>query len=946
MSRSTADNPSRKALGPFVSLALLSTLFAPGVFATASEGEGSGRIAPAMAPLMAPVEETAVETGRLLVRFREGVSHEVGAASVKQSGARNPRRSSSTGWIATEVDAGTDIDTLLETIARNPAVQAVEIEHRVFPALSTNDPLRGQQWALDDILGGHDIVAQEGWDIIAERAPVGSAIVAVIDSGVDRDHPDLVDNLWLNAGEVPANGIDDDDNGYIDDVSGWDFYEGDADPADVYGHGTHVAGIIAARTDNATGMAGVAGPLNPVRVMPIEIFDGFSGGSTLDAAEALRYAVDNGASVINVSWGGSSPDAVLVEAVEYAEDNGVMLVCAAGNTSTSNETIPFYPASFANDNVIAVAATSSTGGFAPYSNRGAVSVDLAAPGSDILSTYLNGGFVRMSGTSMAAPHVSAAAALVGLRFPSEWWGSHRLRIIEHSRMEPALEGLVASSRALDLESVLATAAPGGSMVVAARASRVNTTTVSVSSDVWGATQMEIDEDGNGVYAAPQSFDPLIEITLPSGDGTKTLSVRYSGEIGPQLELTRNLVLDTTAPTTPTGFVATPRNRGAYLTWSASASDDVTGYIVWGAPDAGGPFQRVEPDPLPGTTYTALGLDNGATYHFKVSAVDTAGNEGARTAAVAVTPEFAVDRVQGPDRYSTAVALSAKSFDAADAVVLTTGQAFPDAVVASSLAGALDAPLLFARADSLPQATADEIVRLGASRVVIIGGTNAVSDEVAEALDMLTGVAAVERIAGTSRYETSALVARAVHAEMGAEFPDRAFVVRGDAFPDAVSVASAAYAEGMPVLLVQPTMAPWDTAQAIADTGVTRLFVAGGTNAVSNGVMEALGLPFTRAQGTTRYETSVAVAELGLSRGWSDDTYIGMASGVQFVDALSGGAALGAKRGVVVLTRPDSVPPEVAWFTEEHASGVAALWLLGGERAIGPEVLADLEAIVR
>ncbi|MDA3937489.1 MAG: S8 family serine peptidase [Actinomycetota bacterium] len=888
----------------------------------------------------------ATTTGRLLVRFRDDVAPELGEASAAQSGARNAKRSSATGWTAVEAADGVTLETLRDTLALDPAIEAVEIEHRVFPSMSVDDPIFSQQWGLNDTLRGHDISAPEAWDLMAERALPGDAIVAVVDSGVEFTHPDLAGNLWVNAGETPANDVDDDHNGYIDDTSGWDFYGGDADPTDTFGHGTHVAGIIAARTDNATGVASVAGPQNPVRIMPISIFNGGAGGSTLQAAEALRYAVDNGASVINVSWGGPDPDTVMAEAVDYAEQHGVILVCAAGNSSTSNEVTPFYPSSFDNDNIIAVAASTSSGTLASFSNRGAVSVDLAAPGLSILSTYVDGRYVEMSGTSMATPHVTGAVALLGLRFPSEWWGSHRLRILELSRPESALAGYVASGAALDLPSALATISPDGDSQLASGAACVNVNTVSMRSDVYGSTQMAVDSEGDGSFEATSSFDPLLEIDLTPGDGTKTVSVRYAGEVAQILELTHTIVVDTVAPDAPTDLSAAPLNRGAQLSWKASASDDVVGYAVWGAANEAGPFVRVDQHPTTGTSYTALGLENGSTYHFRVSAVDAAGNEGVQSGTMSITPEFRVDRVQGAERYATAVALSAKSFASAETVVVTTGEAFPDAVVASALAGAVEGPLLFARAGSLPLVTADEIMRLGASRVVIVGGVNVVSDEVVDALDALAGVTTVDRVAGSSRYETSAEVAREVWLESGTRFPHEAFVVRGDSFPDAVSVASAAYSQVMPVLLVRPTSAPWSVAQAARDTELNRVFVAGGQQAVSDQVMASFALPYTRAQGPTRYETSVAVAEMAIERGWSDDAHIGVASGEQFADALSGGAALGEQSGVVVLSRADSVPWEVASFVNQHASGVAAMWLLGGELALSDNVLDALEAAAR
>ncbi len=244
-----------------------------------------------------------------------------------------------------------------------------------------------------------------------------------MDSGVYLGHPDLASKVWKNPDEIPGNGIDDDLNGKVDDVNGWHFYQqwtpdgyipaGNANVTDDFGHGTHVAGITAAATNNGFGIAGISWG---ARVMPVRVLDQYGNGWYSDIAAGIIYAVDNGAKIINLSLGGAATSEnaqPLCEAAAYAQQKGALLVAAAGNTGAA----VLYPA--ACDGVLAVAATDRTDQRAVFSNFGP-EVDLAAPGVDIYSTWpwLDGYFIK-SGTSMAAPHVSGVAALVWSRWP-EW----------------------------------------------------------------------------------------------------------------------------------------------------------------------------------------------------------------------------------------------------------------------------------------------------------------------------------------------------------------------------------------------------------------------------------------------------------------------------------------------------------------------------------------------
>lgn len=253
------------------------------------------------------------------------------------------------------------------------------------------------------------------WNINAVGAPEAWAagftgqgiLVAVVDTGVDLDHPDLVGNLYVNPGEIAGNGIDDDGNGFIDDVSGYDFAGRDNDPNDVNGHGTHVAGTIAAG-NNGFGATGIA---PDARILPVRVLGDNGSGTTNAVAAGIRYAADLGAQIINLSLGGGYSRAVDA-AIEYAQSLGSFIVAAAGNESAS---VPGFPARFSatDENVISVGAFSSSGSIAGFSNdvgnSGSVQID--APGVGIFSTYAGGRYASLSGTSMASPHVAGVAAL-------------------------------------------------------------------------------------------------------------------------------------------------------------------------------------------------------------------------------------------------------------------------------------------------------------------------------------------------------------------------------------------------------------------------------------------------------------------------------------------------------------------------------------------------------
>lgn len=268
---------------------------------------------------------------------------------------------------------------------QDPDVDFVEPNYYLHAQTLPNDPDLDLQWGLINsgqaVSGyagtpGADIDAAHAWDLAGSGADV---VVAVIDTGVTYDHPDLSDAIWTNPSEIDGNGIDDDHNGWVDDVRGWDFVDEDNSPMDATGHGTHIAGIIAAQRDNTVGIAGIS---DRVRIMPLRFMDAFDRGTIADAIEAIDYAVSTGARIINCSWGTTGYSYALRETIANAD---ALFVCAAGNEGTDSDITGFFPANFGLSNILSVAASDQMDQLAWFSNYGRQSVDVAAPGVRIYS---------------------------------------------------------------------------------------------------------------------------------------------------------------------------------------------------------------------------------------------------------------------------------------------------------------------------------------------------------------------------------------------------------------------------------------------------------------------------------------------------------------------------------------------------------------------------------
>jgi subtilisin family serine protease/Ca2+-binding RTX toxin-like protein len=443
---------------------------------------------------IAPSQQLApYVANQLIVKFKEGVT----AIQIEQ--IKNDLRVVSTKtisltgaqvWKFSEIS----VESALAKYSTSSLFEYIEPDYIVTAGALTpkstipNDPSFTQLWGLNNTgqSGGTvdaDIDAPEAWDIQTGNP---NLVVGVIDTGVDYNHQDLVGNIWTNPGEIAADGIDNDGNGYIDDVRGWDFAYNDNNPMDVYGHGTHVSGTIAGKGNNGIGVTGVAWN---AQIMPLKFLDDSGSGSTSNAILAISYATAKGVKITNNSWGGGNFSQALYDAINAAGQLGALFIAAAGNDANDNDANPSYPASYNLANIVSVAATNrndqlvtlaNTGGWWG-SSYGLTSVDLGAPGSDIYSTTPGNTYSTYSGTSMATPHVSGAAALLWSQNPT--WTAQQVKtaLMNTGDSLASLAGKTVSGKRLNVYNALA-------------ASNLPSVTVSVS-----PTSVQEDGTTNLVY---------------------------------------------------------------------------------------------------------------------------------------------------------------------------------------------------------------------------------------------------------------------------------------------------------------------------------------------------------------------------------------------------------------------------------------------------------------
>jgi subtilisin family serine protease len=397
----------------------------------------------------------------LIVGLAAGVSDSEGEQLLAAAGAKGDRKLRHVPAKLARVDPSR-LDSVLRRLRSDPRVRFAEPNYKVHALATPNDSAFGELWglvnsgqAVKGVTGtpDADIDADQAWNVTTGSS---SIVVGILDTGVDFSHPDLGGRqtssqvMWKNPGETgggrESNGVDDDGNGYVDDWRGWDWANDDNNPQDDMNHGTHVAGTIGALGNNGQGIAGVNWN---VKIMALKFLDSHGDGDLADAVEALRYATSMGVRITNSSWGGGPFSQAMFDAIKAADSRGALFVAAAGNSSADNDAAPVYPASYDVPNVIAVAATDQDDTLASFSNRGRTSVDLAAPGTQVYSTVLGGGYDWGTGTSMSAPHVTGTAALAAAAFPSATGAGLKALLLRTVDPKPSLVGVTTTEGRLN-----------------------------------------------------------------------------------------------------------------------------------------------------------------------------------------------------------------------------------------------------------------------------------------------------------------------------------------------------------------------------------------------------------------------------------------------------------------------------------------------------------------
>jgi subtilisin family serine protease len=602
--------------------------------------------------LAVPLSQVDIQGGparRATVRTRTGAAAARGEALVRFRDAptaalrRGPMAAYADADVSTTVGRRAvhlfrsrtfDVDGLVNFLRTQPDVLYAEPNYALHAVATPNDQYFPLLWGLLNTgqtangtagVAGADIDATNAWDVSTGSR---SVVVGVIDTGIDHTHPDLVANLWTAPApfsvvvggstiSCPAGS------------HGFNAITSACDPRDDHYHGTHVSGTIGAAGNNGIGVAGVNWTTS---LIGAKFLDSTGNGFTDDAIRAIEFLIQTKATfassdaanirVLNNSWGGGQDSQALGDEIDLAGANEMLFVAAAGNNGTNNDVLPFYPAAYGSANLLSVAATDSRDGLASFSNYGAAGVDLAAPGVNIAST-VPGGYAYLSGTSMAAPHVSGAAALVLSRCTLTTTALRDLLLNTVDALG-SLAGFVSSSGRLNVDRALRScavpAAPVGVTATGADG-RVALAWTAVS----GATSYRVKRAGTtgGPYttvatglATPGYTDTGLTNGVPYF--YVVTAVNVAGEGAPSLQVTA--IPKATKPVAPTGLAVKTADSLVTLTWSPTPGAD--GYRVKRSTVSGGPYTIVASPATP--TFADGAVTNGTTYYYRVTAVNGAG----------------------------------------------------------------------------------------------------------------------------------------------------------------------------------------------------------------------------------------------------------------------------------------------------------------------------------
>lgn len=477
-----------------------------------------------------PYSSDKYASGELLVKFRMPADGSASRAVLQRLSSSVIEKLGDGEWHRVRIADHLTVEQAIAEFSRSSEVVAVQPNFLYYLQVTPNDA----QFANAGLYGLTRIAAPTAWDLTTGSS---SVVVANIDTGMRMTHEDLAANIWFNSGEIAANGVDDDGNGFIDDVNGWDFFFNDSNPTDEHGHGTHTGGTIGAVGNNLVGVVGVNWN---VKIMPIKIYNNTGNGTTsamlVNAYNYVRMMKQRGVNirVTNNSYGGCDEacgyDQATKNALDALGDAGVLNVFAAGNNGTNNDVTPFYPASYTSSHIISVANSNSTDGRNAGSCFGLNSVDLAAPGTGIYSSTFssNSSYGNMSGTSMATPHVAGAAALLFAHNPNLTVASAKATLLNTVDPVAAWSGFVKTGGRLNVNNALR------NQTVCSFPASVNVPTKG------GIISLALAPGANCDYSARSNATWLKVIDPGENSGSSTIKLRIS--VNPTIMRTATLSL--------------------------------------------------------------------------------------------------------------------------------------------------------------------------------------------------------------------------------------------------------------------------------------------------------------------------------------------------------------------------------------------------------------------